>query len=70
MIDEIGNFDDAVTQLEDELGITAEIIEYSRPPSFFGSVFGMISEGMYFMGRGFGDAVTEPKVESGLRIYT
>ena len=67
LIDEIGSFDDAVNYLEDELDITADIIEYRKPKTFFEGAFGVVRESAYFMGQGFGDSLTRG---DDIRIYT
>lgn len=70
LVDSIGDFDDAVIYLEDRLDIEAEIVEFRRPRTFFESLAGVLSESSYYIGQGFGHAITTPKVEDRLKIYT
>lgn len=70
LIDEIGNEDDAIADFEHDLNISAELVEFSRPPTLFGSVFGVVKDSSYYVGRGIGDAITEPKAQAPVKVWT
>ncbi len=70
LIDKIGNEDDAIADLEESLGITAELVKYEASPSFFGSILGMSNDASFQVGRGIGTAMTEPRAQSPVKVWT
>lgn len=70
LIDVIGNEDDAIEDIEAELNVTASVVEFSRPPSLFGSLVGVVKDASYQVGLGVGDAVTSPKAQSPVTVWT
>jgi protease-4 len=70
LIDAIGNEDDAIYDLEQELNITAELVEFQSPPTLFGSLLGVVKDSSYFVGRGIGDSLTEPHVQAPVKVWT
>ena len=66
LIDEIGGKKEAVAYIEDNLNITADIIEYKKKVSFWSLLTSSQSKKYYSVGRGIGDSIiestTEPKI--------
>jgi len=52
LIDEIGGKDEAVSYIESNLQIKAQIAEYSREPSFFEMLSRLMNENSFFVGQG------------------
>jgi protease-4 len=70
LIDEIGNKDDVVAYLEDDLDEPVSLVEYHVPLGFFQSLTGVMSKAFFEMGKGIGYALSTPHVESQLRVVT
>jgi protease-4 len=67
LIDAIGNKEDAIKYIEQQLNITAKTYELKPAKSIFEEVLGVSS---YNIGRGIGTSLTDASVESTVKITT
>jgi protease-4 len=67
LIDELGNKDDAVKHIEQQLNITAELYEFEPTKTFFEEIIGISS---YHIGRGIGTALTTRAATDTVTITT
>lgn len=64
LVDEMGNFYDAISYIESKHNITAELVEYTAGPTFLESLMGVFNKNSFFVGRGIGSAVLEAPQQS------
>jgi len=67
LIDAIGNKEDAIKHIEQELGITAKTYEFKQSKSFFEELLGMSSQNI---GYGIGTALTQASISDSVKITT
>jgi protease-4 len=67
LIDAIGNKEDAVKYIEQQLNITAKTYEFKPSKSFFEEIMGLSS---YNIGRGIGTELTQASIEDTVKITT
>lgn len=70
LVDALGSKSEALRYIEEELGITAEVIEYKKERSLldvFGSVF---SEQSFLVGKGIGSAILSKRISNEVVITT
>ncbi|MBI4150660.1 signal peptide peptidase SppA [Candidatus Woesearchaeota archaeon] len=70
LIDALGNEDDAIADLEEELGITAEVVEFASPLTFFESFSSFTAMNAFALGRGFAYELVQPRMTNNLQVWT
>jgi protease IV len=64
LIDELGNYDSALTYISKELNITdIKVVEFTKPKTFFERLAKANSKVGYFVGRGIGDSYSAGMIE-------
>ncbi len=64
LIDELGGKKEAISYIEQNLGIKARIMEYKKKVSFLDVLSSAFYQGFFYMGRGFGYEISQPHASS------
>ncbi len=70
LIDAIGSEDDAIADLEESLNLTAEIVEFSSPLTFFDEFSSFTKINAFALGRGFAYEMLQPRLQSHPQVWT
>ncbi|MBS3109080.1 signal peptide peptidase SppA [Candidatus Woesearchaeota archaeon] len=70
LIDEIGNKDDAVKYIEQEINASAKLVQYEERRGLFNSIIDTMSHQSFYVGQGIGSVISRPGIEESINIRT
>ncbi len=70
LIDEFGGINEAVSYIEKELGITADLAEYKKKRTIFDVLARVFGQQSFFVGQGIGKAMFDKRFSNGIEIRT
>jgi len=70
LIDDLGGKQQAVNYIQQQLNITASLVEYKKPKSFFDIFRTSSDRTAFFIGKGIGNSILTTKVSNQLEITT
>ena len=70
LVDALGSKKEAVEYIEEELGITAEIVEYKKEKGLLDVLGSVFSEQSFLVGKGIGSAILSKRVSNEVIITT
>jgi len=70
LVDALGSKSEALRYIEEEMGITAEVIEYKKERSLLDVLGGVFSEQSFLVGKGIGSAILSKRMSNEVIITT
>jgi len=70
LVDVLGGKREAIGLIEQELNMTAELVEYKREPTLADVLGGVFSRQSFFVGKGIGSSLLDAKQYNGIEVWT
>jgi len=70
LVDILGGKEEAIGIIEQELNITAELVEYKKEPTLADILGSVFSQQSFFIGKGIGNSLLEARNYRGIEVWT